>query len=137
MAEASTAFDVAPYIPHFLVKQLGAQKHGLQEADLATKIKEVEIETQILGASFIKIHIVDPEWEVITSGLVAVDEDGLLNELVVEFPEGTGYFWQLAAIEGTTDINDANLILTFEDLLIANLRKQWTHRPIPPGLTTR
>lgn len=124
-------------IPHFLVKQLKPQKYGLAEAELAEAIQEVELETQILGASFIKVHIDDPEFTIQTSGLIKVDEDGLLNELQVEFPEGSEYFWQLCAVEGSTEIAQANLVLTFEDLVVAKLRQQWGHVTAPPGLNTR
>jgi cell wall-associated NlpC family hydrolase len=124
-------------IPHFVVKQLSPGRHGLAEADLVTALQEIETQTQIYGASFLKIHFDDPESEIVTSGLVAVDEDGLLNELEVEFPEGSGNFWQLAALEYGTEISAPNLVMTFEDRIVARLRQQWKHRTIPPGLTTR
>jgi hypothetical protein len=126
-----------PSLTHFVVKQLKPHKYGLVEAELATNLQEVEIETQTTGASFLKLHVIDPEWTVLTSGLVAVNEDGLLNELELEFPEGTGYLWRLAAVEGSTEVSQANLILTFEDIVVARLREQWKHRTIPPGLSTR
>src|ERR1039457_4275981 len=94
-------------LPEFLVKQLHPEKHGLTELDLVQAIQEIEIQTQILGASFIKVHVIDPEWKIITSGLLKVNEDGLLNELEVEFPHGTGYFWRLCAVEGNTELSAA------------------------------
>jgi hypothetical protein len=135
----TTATLAAPSIVHFIVKQLNPTKHGISEADLAEAIQEVEIQTQIAGASFLKIHVIDAEplWAITDSGLIAVNEDGLLNELQVEFPEGSKYFWRLAAVEGSTEISQANLILTFEDLVVARLREQWGHRTFPPGSTTR
>jgi hypothetical protein len=126
-----------PSLTRFVVKQLKPGKHKLSEAELATNLQEVEVQTQIAGASFLKLHVIDPEWTVQTSGLVAVNEDGLLNELELEFPEGSGYWWQLAAVEGSTEIAQANLVLTFEDRVVARLREQWGHRTFPPGLSTR
>lgn len=138
LALAGAPQDEPSPLVHFVVKQLQPQKHGISELNLATAIQEIEIQTQILGASFLKLHIIDPEWTIIDSGLIAVDEDGLLNELVVEFPEKTGYFWQLAAVEGNTDISAvANLIMTFEDRIVARMRQQWGHLPVPSGTTTR
>ncbi len=135
MAEEPTLGPLG--LPHFLVKQLHPEKHGLNEADLATAIQEIEIETQIYGASFLKVHVIDPEWKIITSGLIKANEDGLLNELEVEFPERSGYHWQLCAVEGSTEISMANLILTFEDRIVARLREQWGHLTAKVGTTTR
>jgi hypothetical protein len=124
-------------IPSFIVRQLQPEKHGLTEADLATAIAEVESQTQILGASFISVHVSDPEWTIVTSGLVRVDADGMLNELEVEFPEGSGSFWRLVRFEASTEVTPANLVLTFEDRIVANLRRLWGERWFSPGLTTR
>ena len=123
----------------FVVKQLKPEKYGLTELDLKSAIQEIELQTQVGGASLLKLHVIDSEplWQIQTSGLLKVSEDGLLNELELEFPQGTGYFWTLAAVEGTTEISQANLVLTFEDRVVARLRQQWGHRPIPPGKTTR
>src|SRR5438477_1638839 len=114
-------------LPHFLVKQLGPAKYGLDETNLATAIQEIELQTQLQGSSLLIVHVIDPEWEIINSGLIKAVEDGLLKELEVEFPEGTGYFWRLAAVKGSTEITAANLILTFEDRVVARLRQQWGH----------
>src|ERR1035437_110828 len=124
-------------LPAFLVKQLKPEKHGLTELNLVQAIQEIEIQTQILGASFIKVHVIDPEWTIMTSGLLKVNEDGLLNELEVEFPHKTGYFWRFCAVEGSTELSQANLILTFEDRVVANLREQWGHKTASPGASTR
>lgn len=123
-------------LPHFLVKQLHPKKHGLNEAELVTAVQEIELQTQIAGASFIKVHVADPDWTITTSGLIAVSEDGLLNELEVEFPEKTGFWWRLCAVEGSTEVN-ANLVLTFEDRTVARLRQQWGHKTAGSGTSTR
>jgi hypothetical protein len=123
-------------IPHAIAHQL-TESRRVHAADLAASIQEVEIETQIQGASFLKLHVIDPHWLIIKGGLLAVNEDGLLNEVECEFPEYSGYQWRLAAVEGTTEIGGANAVLTFEDAIVARLRQQWGHRTIPPGLTTR
>lgn len=124
-------------IPEFVVKQLNPSKYGLSETDLTTALQDVELQTQILGASFIKVFVDDPEWVIQNSGLIRVNSDGILNELEVEYPESSGYFWRLAAVEGSTEITQANLTLTFEDRIVARLREQWKHRTFPPGLSTR
>lgn len=123
--------------PHFIARQLKPSKHGLSEEDLAKAIQEIEIQTQISGASFIKVHVDDPELKITTSGLIAVSHDGLLNELEVEFPEGSGYFWRLCAADGSTEIASANLTLVFEDITVARLRQQWGHKTAAAGTKTR
>lgn len=129
-------------LPHFLVRQIHtfatkAKRSVPPEEELVTAVAEIEEQTQIAGASFLTAHFADPEGKIATSGLIQMDEDGLLDEIEVEFPEASGSKWVLAAAEGTTEIAASNLSLTFEDKIVAELRKQWGHRTIPPGLTTR
>ena len=66
-------------LPHFLVKQLHPEKYGLSETDLAAAIQEIELQTQLQGSSLLIVHVIDPEWEIINSGLIKADEDGLLT----------------------------------------------------------
>lgn len=128
-------------IPHFFAGQVAKwakeKKRPAITFDLAPAIQEVEVQTQILGASFLKVHIEDPEWNIISSGLIEVEEDGLLTPIQVEYPEKSKHFWQLAAIEGSTEVSQANLVLTFEDIIVARFREQWGHKTFPAGLKTR
>jgi murein DD-endopeptidase MepM/ murein hydrolase activator NlpD len=126
-------------VSHFLAKQIvkSAKKGAPAVEDLAKAISEIELETQILGASFIKVMVIDPEWDLLTSGWLDVT-DGLVDQIEVEFPEKSGWFWRLCAIDVTTDRTTANITLTFEDRIVAYMREYW-HPPktAPPGTTTR
>lgn len=125
-------------ISRFLAKQIqkGAPKGAPEVEDLAKAISEIELQTQILGASFIKVHVIDPEWAITTSGWLEVVE-GLVHPIEVEFPEKSGWFWRLCAIDGTTDRTQPTLTLTFEDRIVAYLRDYWGPLAAPPGTTTR
>jgi hypothetical protein len=81
----------ARVLSRFLAKQIvkSAKKGAPAEEDLALAISEVELETQIAGASFIKVTVIDPEWAIITSGWIDVVE-GLVDQIEVEFPEKSG-----------------------------------------------
>jgi NlpC/P60 family len=128
----------ADAIAKFFAKRVkkSSTRGAVNEAKLASRIAEIELETQILGASFIKVQIIDPEWVLQTSGFIDVKE-GLLDEIEVEFPEGTGYMWVLCAVEGSTEVANANLTLTFEDKVVAELRQYWGPKVAPPGTQTR
>ena len=77
----------AEQIGRFLAKSVAksAKKGGVSEVELAERIGEIELETQILGASFIKVKIIDPELTLLNSGWLEVKE-GLLQPITVEFP---------------------------------------------------
>ncbi len=128
----------AHVLSRFLAKQIvkSAKKGAPAEEDLAKAISEVELETQIAGASFIKVTVIDPEWAIITSGWIDVVE-GLVDQIEVEFPEKSGWFWRLCAIDGSTDRTQANLTLTFEDRIVAYMREYWGPKTAPPGTSTR
>lgn len=125
-------------LTRFLAKQIvsSAKKGAPTVENLAKAISEIELQTQILGASFIKVTVIDPEWTITTSGWLEVVE-GLVNQIEVEFPEKSGWFWRLCAIDGTTDRTQPGLTLTFEDRIVAFLRDYWTPKTVPPGTTTR
>jgi cell wall-associated NlpC family hydrolase len=126
-------------VSHFIAKQVvkSAKKGAPSEIDLAKAISEIELQTQILGASFLKVTVIDPEWSIMTSGWLDV-VDGRVDEIEVEFPEKSGWFWRLCALSGTTDRTQPGLTLTFEDRIVAYLREHWyPPKTAPPGTQTR
>jgi cell wall-associated NlpC family hydrolase len=135
MSEPLSSQLVSSFVATAMVKSAKGQTPDAKQ--LASSISEIELETQIAGASFIKVHCIDPYWVLATSGWLEVTEEGLLDEIEVEFPEKSGWLWVLCAIEITNDVTQPNLILTFEDKIIGRLRKKWGGRNVPPGTTTR
>ena len=122
-------------VSQFLAKQIG--KHGgVDELELAEAIDEIELETQTLGAPFIKVHLIDPYYRLLTSGFITAVE-GLLNSIQVEFPEGSNWWWQLAAVEVSNDLTQPNLTLTFEDRIVSQLREITGYKTVPAGTQTR
>lgn len=128
----------AELIAKFFAKRVKkSSKRGVvNEVELAERVGEIELETQILGASFITVTIIDPEWALQTSGFVDVVE-GLLDEIEVEFPENSGWFWVLCKVEGSTEVSTANFTMVFEDKVIAELRQYWGPKQAPAGTQTR
>ncbi len=126
---------VASFLAKHIVK---TAKGHVDEEQLAGAISEIEIETQLEGSSFIKVHLIDPYWTLATSGFLTVSEDGLLDKIQCEFPEQSGYWWQLVAIDPiTNDMAQPNLTLVFEDRIVAWLREATGEKVAPPGTTTR
>jgi cell wall-associated NlpC family hydrolase len=135
--------DVVPLapttVPHLLAKRIvaTAAKTCPPVTDLATAISEVELRTQISGASTLTLTIIDPDWVIFTSGFLDQNEDGLLDPIEVEFPDESGSFWRLCTVDITTDTAAPNLTLTFEDRIIAYLRDHWGAKTAAPGTKTR
>jgi len=132
----------ATRIPRFLATRIISEaerfKKGTPEhEELAQAITEVELETQIEGASYIKVYVVDPYWVLTLSGFVDTNEEGILDPIEVEFPEKSGWLWTFCAVEVKTNFSEPTLILTFEDKIIAELREQPGPLSVAPGTTTR
>lgn len=123
----------------FVAKRVKATstRGTLDEVELSDRIGEIEEETQIKGTDYLKLHIIDPDWTLQNSGFVDVDSDGLLDEIEVEFPAGSKRYWVFCGIEGSTDVAEANFIMTFQDKLFARLRSEWGVKNVPPGTQTR
>lgn len=132
----------ATRIPHFLATRIISEAESFnkgvpEKEELAEAISEIEIQTQIEGASFIKVWVIDPEWVLATTGFVDVNEEGILDPLEVEFPEKSGWLWTFCAVEITNDVTQPNLVLTFEDKIVAELRNKWGPKNVASGTVTR
>lgn len=122
-------------VARFIAKQV-AKKGKVDEQELAEAISEVEIETQTGGGPFIKVKLVDPYYRLLTSEFVKQNE-GRLGKIDVEFPESSGWWWRLAAVEVSNDVSQPNLTLTFEDRIVAWLREEVRYTVVPAGTQTR
>lgn len=114
-----------------------AKKNPPQVDDLAWAISEVTLETQMAGASLLTVPLADPQWSLVTSGFLDVNEDGLLDEIDVEFPEGSGSWWRICMAQVDSVSDSPNVTLTFEDRIVSYLRDKWGAKVISPGATTR
>ncbi len=113
---------IAPANTREVVAKQMQKGHHPKVLDLSSAITEIEIETTIQGASILTLHLMDPDWQLLTSGFIAVDEDGLLQAIDVNLPVGTDCWWRLAACNPSSDLGAANLIMTFEDRIVSQLR---------------
>jgi hypothetical protein len=136
VAERDVQLPSPTTVPHFLAKQIGPHLGGPAQEELAEAIQEIELETEIDGASFIKVSILDPEGALQESGFFDPDADGLLPAIEVEYPEKSGWFWRFCAIDGGNSPTEP-VVLTFEDRIVAYLRDHSGQRGVPPGTTTR
>lgn len=116
--------------------------HAVKVEALAEALGEIEMETQIIGASFLKVELIDPDWKIVTSGLIdLVSEagEGLPQRLApveIEYPHGSRYKWILCAVELTTEPGQPQ-ILTFEDIAVQRLREQYGPLLTRPGTKTQ
>jgi len=111
-------------------------KKVVKQKQLVEAISEVTLETQIAGASTLTITLADPDWVLQTSGLWEAKKE-ILTPVEVNFPEGSEMFWRLCMVDGTTDLNGPNLTLTFEDVIVAELRGHHGPLSAPPGTLSR
>ncbi len=135
MAETSSPRRVA--VSRFVAKQVASKAKGpVDEQELAEAINEIEIETQTGGSPFIKVHLIDPYYRLLTSGFIAIVEERL-DKIEVEFPEGSNWWWRFVAVEVSNDLTQPNLTLVFEDRIVAWLREEIGYKTVPAGTQTR
>lgn len=126
-------------VSRLIASQVVASSSGTTPTveDLAAAISDVQIETQTLGASLLVVTLIDPGWQIQRSGFLNITSEGLLDEIDVNFPQGSGYWWRLAMVEGTNDLSAPNLMLTFQDRIISYLQDKWGPKGVAPGTVTR
>ena len=81
--------------------------------------------------------MIDPEWEIICSGLIDRNDEGLLPPIDVEFPQGSGWYWTLCAAEPSNELSQPNLVLTFEDKIVRTLKEHWGEKRAKAGYNIR
>jgi cell wall-associated NlpC family hydrolase len=125
-------------VASLLVKHIAKTVKGkVNEEQLAGAVDEIELESQIEGSSFIKVHLIDPYWTLATSDFLARTPDGMLDKIECEFPEHSGWWWRLVAVEISNSVTQPNVVLVFEDRIVAWLREAIGEKVAPPGTTTR
>ena len=133
---ANVAALDASAIASFLAKQIKGKK-GPTAHEITEAIAEVEHQTQTKGSSFIKAHFIDPEWDIITSGLFDRNGEGLLPEIKVEYPQHSGSQWILCACEPSNELSQPNFVATFEDAIVRKLKNKWGPKRAKPGYNIR
>jgi hypothetical protein len=81
--------------------------------------------------------VVDPDWQIQTSGLCDQDADGLLPMVDFNFPEGTDVWWRLDNVSGLGDPTTPNLQLIFQHRIASYAQEDWGPLKVAPGTTTR
>lgn len=110
--------------------------------DLAAWIADVIIETTAQGASLLEVHVIDPAWTLLmrdSNGVsfIDVDDEGFLWPPVeVNFPKDVSdATWRLCQARPSTSLTEANLILTFEDKIVSELREHYGAQASLPNQT--
>lgn len=99
-----------------------------QVRDLTAAVIDIIRRTVAQGAGTLEVHIVDPEWKLLTRygnapAFIDCDDSGLLIPVDVNFPDGTDCWWRLeAAAPSLFDGSSPNLTLTFEDRIVGLMR---------------
>lgn len=135
-------------VTSFLAKHIG-KGGGVDQLQLANAIAEIEIETRTSGAAVMKVQLVDPYWSLLTSSFIEVQRTTQhvgsekaelptsLRKIQVEFPQKSGWMWQIVAVEATNELSQPNLILTFEELIVAQMHEVWGYKVANSGMRTR
>lgn len=102
-----------------------AQAGGPRFEDLSDRIADVIIDDQAQGASTLEVQIIDPLWVIPNApGFIVADALGYLQPLDINFPTGTSCVWRLCQYRPSYgSASGANLILTFEDRIVSQLRE--------------
>lgn len=109
----------------------------VNQADIAQAISEITVETQTLGVPLLQLELIDPAWKIQRSGLCDQDTNGLVARADVNYPPGTNVWWRLAMVDGTNDLTQTNLTLTFQLRIVSYLQACFGAFTAPPGTTTR
>lgn len=104
---------------------------------LTNVISEITVETQVAGAALLTLALIDSDWQIRRSGLLTRTAEGLLPQIDVNYPPNTDVWWRLAMKEGTDDLTDANLTLTFQHRIVSYLSDDFGHLAVAPGTKTR
>jgi hypothetical protein len=98
--------------------------------DLEQYIADIVIETTVQGSAFLEVHLIDPFWKTLLLGpdgvaFFDVSTDGYLwPPIVLDFPvDSTDQQWALCQMRLSTDMTQPNVILTFEDYIVAQCRE--------------
>ncbi|UTI62244.1 C40 family peptidase [Paraconexibacter antarcticus] len=129
----------AQAIPHLVAADITRSAGGKTPStiDLASAISEIQTRSQISGASTLTVDLIDPDWVILTSGFLDLDENGRLDTIEVNYPDGSDSWWRLVGVDASLDLSGPNVTLTFEDRVVAYLRDHWGPKTVPPGTTTR
>lgn len=128
MASTAIVLPDGDFIRSLVARQISASTGDVVRwEDLAGGIQDITIETQILGASLLKIPFIDPDWALLDTGIFNPTGDGLLPEVDIEFPPSTGWKWRLCQLTVTVDRTQTHM-LTFQDRIVAYLRNHFGAR---------
>lgn len=129
-----------------IAKQMNTYRMGFapqkRVRDLHDWIADIIIETTAQGASLLEVHIIDPAWTLFIRdkngvSYIDVDDSGFLwPPIEVTFPQDiSDCTWRLCQCRPSSDLNQANVVLTFEDKIVSELRGQYKQQVSFPDQT--
>lgn len=74
-----------------------------KEADLASSMTGIAPDLTMQGASQLVLTLQDPTWRILDSGFFDADEDGRLDNLDVNYPDGSRHWWRLHQVSAQAD----------------------------------
>ena len=91
-----------------------------KQADLERFITGISYDhtTGAAGAPTLTITMLDPEWHILDSGFYDTDEDGRLDELDLNYPDGGRWWWRLHQVSPQ---QDRSVQLVFVPRIISEL----------------
>ena len=89
-----------------------------KETELAFGINAIAPDFTMNGGSTLVVTFQDPDWTMLDSGFFDADEDGRLDNLDVNYPDGSRYWWRLHQVSAQTD---RSLQMTFLPRIVCEL----------------
>jgi hypothetical protein len=97
----------------------------IKRADLAASIIGISLDLTMSGAPSLVLTILDPIWRFLDSGFWDVDDNGRLQDIDVNYPDGSRYWWRLHQFSPQSD---KSIQVTFLPWVVSALMDQ--HGPI-------
>jgi hypothetical protein len=75
----------------------------VKTVDLAQALVSVQLQGFMAGASTLTLTLDDPDWVLMDSGVFDADKDSKLDQVTINYPDGSRFWWQLLQINAKAD----------------------------------
>jgi hypothetical protein len=81
--------------------------------DLESAVTSIDLSDAMRASGTVEIGVRDVDWRLTDSGFFDANENGILDRIEVNYPEGSDFWWRLSQVGTTKAGNGADLTLSF------------------------